>query len=53
MYQSVTLEISQNILRHKLHKELEVISAGFVIQPNLLQLVTVSSSWISDKNIPK
>ena len=43
----------KNILHHKLHNEIEVISAEFVIQPNLLQLVAASSGWISEKNIPK
>ena len=53
MYQPIALEIYRNILRHKLHRDVEVRPARFVIQPNLFWLVAVLSSLISDKNIPE
>ena len=52
MYKPIVLEIYRNILRHKLHRDVEVRPAGFVIQPNLFWLVAVSSGLINDKNIP-
>ena len=39
MYQPIALEIYRNVLRHKLHRDVEVRPAGFVIQPNLFWLV--------------
>ena len=53
MYQHIALEIYKNILRHKLHRDMEVKLAGFVIQPNLFPLVAIPSAFISDKNIPE
>ena len=53
MYQPIALEIYRNILRHKLHRDVEVRPAGFVIQPNLFWLVAAPSGLISDKNIPE
>ena len=53
MYQPIALEIYRNILRHKLHQDLEVRPAGSVIQPNLFWLVAAPSGLISDKNIPE
>ena len=53
MYQPIPLEIYRNILRHKLHWDVEVRPAGFSIQPNLFWLVAIPSSFISDKNIPE
>ena len=53
MYQPIALEIYRNILRHKLHRDVEVRPAGFVIQPNLFWLVPVPSGLISDNNIPE
>ena len=53
MDQSIALEIYWNILCHKLHRDVEVRPAGFVIQPNLFWLVAVPSGLISDKNIPE
>ena len=52
MYQPIALKIYWNILRHKLHRDVEVRPAGCVIQPNLFWLVAVPSGLISDKNIP-
>ena len=49
MYQPIALEIYRNILRHKLHRDVEVRPAGFVIQPNLFWLVAVPSGLTSDK----
>ena len=53
MYQPIPLEIYRNILRHKLHRDVEVRPAGFSIQPNLFWLVAIPSGFISDKNIPE
>ena len=49
MYQPIALEIYRNILRHKLHRDVQVRPAGFVIQPNLFWLVAAPSGLISDK----
>ena len=53
MYQPIALEIYRNILRHKLHRHVEVRLARFVIQPNLFWLVAAPSGLISGKNIPE
>ena len=53
MYQPIALEIYRNILRHKLHRDVEVRPARFVIQPNLFWLVAAPSGLISDKYIPE
>ena len=53
MYQPIALEIYRNILCHKLHRDVEVRPAGFVIQSNLFWLVAAPSGLISDKNIPE
>ena len=53
MYQPTALEIYRNILRDKLHRDVEVRRARFVIQPNLFWLVVVPCGLISDKNIPE
>ena len=53
MYQPIAIEVYRNILRHKLHRDVEVRPAGFAIQPNLFWLVAISSGFISDKNIPQ
>ena len=53
MYQPIALEIYRNILRHKLHRDVEVRPSGFVIQPNLFWLVAAPSGLISNKNIPE
>ena len=53
MYQPIAGEIYTNILRHKLHRDVEVRPAGFVIQLNLFWLVTVPSGLIGGKNIPE
>ena len=53
MYQPIALEIYRNILRHKLHRDVEVRPAGFVIQPIIFWLVAAPSGLISDKNIPE
>ena len=49
LYQPIALEIYRKILRHKLHRDVEVRPAGFVIQPNLFWLVAILSGLISDK----
>ena len=46
MYQPIALEIYRNILRHKLHRDVEARPSGFVIQPNLFWLVAVQSGLI-------
>ena len=53
MYQPIALEIYRNILRRKLHRDVEIRPAGFFIQPNLFWFVAVRRSLISDKNIPE
>ena len=53
LYQPIALEIYRKILHHKLHRDVEVRPAGFVIQPNLFWLVAILSGLISDKNIPE
>ena len=53
MYKPIALEFYRNILRHKLHPDVEVRPAGFVIQPNLFWSVDIPSGLISDKNIPE
>ena len=53
MYQPIALEFYRNILRQKLHRDVEVRPAGFAIQPNLFWLVAIHSGLISNKNIPE
>ena len=53
MYQPIVLEIYRNILRHKLHRDVQIRPAGFVIQSNLFRLVAVPNCLINDKNIPE
>ena len=53
MYQPIALAIYRNTLGHKLHRDVEVRPAEFVIQPNLFWLVAAPSGLISDKNIPE
>ena len=53
MYQTIAPEIYRNILRHKLHRDVEIRPAGFAIQRNLFWLVAVPTGLISDKNIPE
>ena len=53
MYQPIALEIYRNILRRKLHRDVEIRPAGFFIQPNLFWFVAVRRGLISDKNIPE
>ena len=53
MYQTIAPEIYRNILRHKLHRDVEIRPAGFVTQRNLFWLVAVPTGLISDKNIPE
>ena len=51
MYPAIAREIYSNILRHKLHQDVEVTPTGFAIQPNWL--VAGPSGLISDENIPQ
>ena len=51
MYQNIALKIYKSILRHKLHRYMEVKLVAFAIHPNLFWLVAISSAFISDKNI--
>ena len=50
MYQAIARKIYSNILRHKLHQDVEVTPTGFAIQPNWL--VPGPSGLIRDENIP-